>query len=325
MKRLVVWGFIALVMTAFLVTRPERAEAQEIGLKAATAFSSHTVWEKGFWMLYERVNKKAKGKMKINYVGGPEAIPPFELIEAVRSGVVDLVEIASSYYVPQAPAVDSLKLSRVSPQQEREKGALDLLRKINAEKVNCYYLGRVNSGVGFQFYTKAPLKTMADFKNLKLRVSPLYKPFLEALGGTPVMMAHAETYTALERGLVQGFAAGEIGVYEQGWHEHVKNIVEPKFYTNEQVILINLNSWNKLPKEMQQLLNEVMIEVEKESMQAMESLAKNERILLENAGVKGHKIEDADKYLDLAYEVGWKTVLEKDPKYGPELKKLLSK
>lgn len=296
-----------------------------IELKAATAFTNNTVWEKGFFMLFDRINKDPRGKVKLNYVGGPEAIPPFELGESVRSGVVDIIEDAASYIVAQVPEADAMKLSQLTPAQERESGAYDLLRKIIAEKLNAHYLGRIHPGIAFHFYTKSKVEKTADFRGLKTRVSPLYKPFLLALGGVPIVMPHSDVYQGLEQGIVQAICAGEIGIYERAWHEQLKFIVKPAFYTNEQIILINLNTWNKLPQDVQRMFTDMMLEVERDSGTLIMEVAAKERKDLLSAGMKEISLSDGDKFYDLAYDSGWKWVIEKCPAYGPELKKRLSK
>ena len=73
-------------------------EAAPSELKAATSFPRNSIWEIGFFMFVDRVNERGKGKLKLNYVGGPEAIPAFQLFDAVRSGVVDVASgVGSSF------------------------------------------------------------------------------------------------------------------------------------------------------------------------------------------------------------------------------------
>ena len=318
--------FILVTVSIFIGTLSSVALAQgTIELKAADAYARHSVWAQGFMLFQQRVSEEAKGTIKLNFIGGPEAFPPFELIEAVRRGLVDIADIVGAYYVSQVPEADAMKLSRLTPWEERESGAYDLFRKIIAQKANAYYLGKVLSPSKFNFYTKPKVEKMADFKGLKIRVSPLYKSFVIALGAVPVTMAHSEIYTALERGVVDGLGIGQVGIYETGYHEHLRYIIEPKFYENDQGILINLDTWNRLPEDVRKLLTAIMIKVEKESADKIRKLAEQERLALIQAGLKVITLQDAEKYLDLAYDSAWNDVLKKCPQYGPQLKKLLEK
>src|SRR5215472_17030221 len=64
--------------------------AQEVTLRAVTAFAEKTTYSRGFEAFIERVNADGKGIIQINYIGGPKAMPPFEVGNALKTGVVDI-------------------------------------------------------------------------------------------------------------------------------------------------------------------------------------------------------------------------------------------
>ena len=66
------------------------AAAQEVTLRAVSSFAEGTEFSKNFERFIEKVNSDGKGLLKINYIGGPRAVPPFEVGNAVRSRVVDI-------------------------------------------------------------------------------------------------------------------------------------------------------------------------------------------------------------------------------------------
>jgi TRAP-type C4-dicarboxylate transport system substrate-binding protein len=302
------------------------AGAQPIELKVASSFARNSIWETGFFMFVDRVNERAKGRLKLNYVGGPEAIPAFQLFDAARNGVVDVASGVGSYFSATIPEGDAMKLSQLTPAEERANGTYALLQKVLAQKGGVEYLGRFNTpGVHFMWYTIPKVERMEDFKGLKIRVAPLYKAFAIKLGMAPVSMPHSEIYPALERGVVSGLGFGGIDFTRSGFQKFVRYIIEPQFYSNDQCILINLATWNKLPPDLQKLMNDVMLEVERDSAVATQQEAAKEREALLKAGVKVIQISDPKHYLELAYDEGWKEVLQKAPENGPQLRKLMSK
>ena len=313
-------------ISACILVMPALAMAQKpIELKMGSAFTYNRTTELGLRMFIERENKAAAGKLTIKYMGGPEAIPPFELIEAVRKGVVDLAGSPGSYYSAQVAEAGAMYLSRVTPEEERSNGAYALFNKVIAQKVNAYYLGRYNTTYKFNFYTKAKVEKMADFKGLKMRVSPVYRAFLKELDGVPIVMPHSEIYTALERGVVQGMGGTNFDIMDQGWHEQIKFIVDPPFYGSDTGIVVNLDTWNKLPEDLRKLMSSIMVDVEKDSGVELLKIINKEREDLVKYGIKVIPIAEPEKYVSLAYESAWKDVLEKSPQNGPELKELLSK
>jgi len=75
------------------------------------------------------------------------------------------------------------------------------------KKTGLEVLGFGDSGGFFDFTnSKRPIKTLADFKGLKIRTMGLeaHKRLVRALGGQPVGIAWSEVYTALQTGVADG-------------------------------------------------------------------------------------------------------------------------
>ena len=81
---------------------------------------------------------------------------------------------------------------------------------------------------------------------MKIRITPVYRDFFSALGATVVQTAPGEVYTALERGVVDGYGWPIHGIFELGWQEKTKYRVDPGFYNAEVSVLLNKDAWNKL-------------------------------------------------------------------------------
>src|SRR5215210_2705771 len=99
-------GLAALVLAAALSS----ASAQEVTLRGVSSFAEGTQFSKGFERFIEEVNKNGKGVIQINYIGGPRAMPPFEVGNAVRSGVVDIANVTGAFYTNLMPEADAFKL-----------------------------------------------------------------------------------------------------------------------------------------------------------------------------------------------------------------------
>src|SRR5215211_1027726 len=80
------------------------------GESDVTVLRAVTVWEQGdlqnsgFEMFLEKLPEASDGRLEIEYVGGPEAIPTDQQGEAVRTGVVDISNLSTAYYASQLPA-----------------------------------------------------------------------------------------------------------------------------------------------------------------------------------------------------------------------------
>lgn len=306
-------------------TKPE--EVKKVSLKAVTAWSQGNTMNDGFVVLQKKVLEKSGGKLEIVFGGGPETIPAFELSEAVRNGVVDIAWTAHTYNVSQIPVVEGAKLSRVTPWEERERGAFDFYNKLYQEKMNVYYLGKGTPNLTYNLYTNVKPKTIADFKGLSIRVTPAYQAFAKALGAAPVTTDPSEVYTALERKMIVGYGWPSVGIADFGWAETTKYVINPPFYQVDVIGLVNLNKWKSLSPDTQKVLSDSMLEVEKEMNTHFGELVAKDRELIKGKGVETIELspEEASKYLETAYKAGWESVNKKAPDSASELQKMISK
>lgn len=275
--------------------------------------------------LEQLVAKKAPGELKIQYIGGPEAVKSPDQVQAAQRGMVDMVFTTTAYYVSVLPEVDCLKLSDFTPMEERTNGGRAYMNQLH-ERIGLYYLARLGLGTEFHLYLKRPIKS-ADLKGLNIRVSPMYLQVIKGLGGNPVVIPPTEVYVALERNVVDGYCWPAVGIRDWGWDKQTKYVVNPGFYQVPNPLVMNLKTWNKLPKKLQDILTEAAAESEKKVVAMFADLAKKERPILTKEGIQVIELPAAEKqrFLKVAYEEGWRDILQKNPKTGPELKKLFSK
>ena len=99
------------------------AWSQEVTLRAVSAFQEGTAFAKPFEAFIERVNRDGKGLVKINYIGGPKAMPAFEVGNAVKGGVIDIANVTGAFYTNLMPEAEALKLAERTIQEQRENGA----------------------------------------------------------------------------------------------------------------------------------------------------------------------------------------------------------
>jgi len=316
---------------AFLVLSTVRGSvgAETFALKAVTGWPKTASEYKAFTvfteLLEQMVAKKYPGELKIQYVGGPEAVKTMDQVQACQRGMVDMVFTTNAYYVSVLPEVDALKLSVFTPAEERAKGAWAYINQLH-EKIGLYYLARLGLGIQFHLYLGKPIKT-ADLKGFNIRVSPMYLQVIKGLGGNPVAIPPTEVYSALERNVVDGYCWPSVGIRDWGWDKETKYVVAPGFYQVPNPLLMNLNTWNKLPKKLQNLLTEAAAEAEKKVVALFDDLAKQERPVLVKEGIQVITLSpvEGEKFLRVAYDEGWKDILGKSPQTGAKLKEMLTK
>lgn len=276
----------------------------------------------------KRVNERSKGKLKIELQGGPEIIPTFDQPDALRKGVIDmLIWIPASYAKPLVPEVLAYELSEISAWEARKSGANALWDEIFQKKLNAKYLGRLWGLVPYNIYSNKKVEKIEDFKGLIIRTMPLYVPFIKALGASPMTQPPSEVYTALERHTVDGFMFLQFGISAFSWQEVTKYRIDPGVFEVGGATFMNLNVWNKIPKDLQDIINDVMADFEYIGAAQIVLMAKREWDVLAKAGMSVISLppKDAKKFYETAYNTTWETVIKDAPETGPKLRKLISK
>src|ERR1700694_322189 len=257
----------ALVLLAFNV-----ADAQEVTLKCTTSFAEKTFYSRGFEKFIDKVNADGKGVIQINYIGGPKAMPPFEVGNALKGGVVDIANVNGAFYTNLMPEADAWKLTERPMSELRKNGGYDYMAKIYDQKLNAILLARHIDNNPFHLYLNKPIDKI-DLTGLKLRITPVYRDFFQLLGAAVVQTAPAEVYTALQGGVVEGYGWPITGIFDLGWHEKTKYRVDPGFYSAEGSILINKATWDRLNDAQKKIITDAAVWIE---AQAQDTVKENE-------------------------------------------------
>jgi TRAP-type C4-dicarboxylate transport system substrate-binding protein len=313
--------FIA-VFAGFLTSLSAAVSAQEVSLRAVTAFAEGTQFSKNFERFIEKVNNEGKGSISINYIGGPRAVPPFEVGSAVRTRVVDVANVPGAFYTNLMPEADAHKLIYQPMPEQRRNGTWEYLNQLHNQKVNSVFLARQFVNVPFHFYLNRKIDKI-DFSGLKIRVSPVYKDIVEALGGTPINTAPGEVYIALERGVVDGYGWPVTGIFDLGWDQVTKFRMEPAFYSVEVQVLVNHDVWKGLTDAQRKVLSDAALWLEGLDRENLEFMTA-ERARQAAAGIQPLEFGEAaaKAFRDRAYEVGWQAVIKRSPETGAKLRQL---
>lgn len=299
--------------------------AQEITLSGINFLPNNSSFGIPFADFVEDVNKAGKGILQIQ-IRPAGSISPFQMANAVKTGVVDMAALPPTFYQNLLPVGDALKLSKRTVVEMRGNGTWELLNKLHAEKVNAYLLNLSGFSVKFYLYMRDKKIEAADLKGLKLRTTPVYRAFFRALGADLIQTAPADVFIALERGTVDGYGWPSWDLKTPGWDKYTKYRVEPGFYSVANATIINLDKWKSLTEPQRSFLFAQSLKFETEFDKRY--APKTEAYLKEqkDAGVQVIQLagKAAEDYVKTAYEAGWAELMQLDPVNAPALRKLIS-
>src|SRR4051812_49438028 len=299
--------------------------AQEVTLRVVSAFPENQYYVKRTVEWIEKLNKEGKGVLQLNFIGGPKAIPTFEVGKAVQSGVVDIGFTTGAFYTNVMPEADILKLSETSAAEQRKNGGYDLINKIWAEKANMRYLAKTVEFTPFHLYLNKKIDK-PDLTGLKIRITPVYRDFFQAMGASVMTTAPGEVYTALERGVIDGYGWPIHALFDLNWQEKTKYRVDPGFYNAEVGLVMNLDKYKALPAKTRAFLDREALAYEQQN-DFWKAYNQNEAKRQAEAGIQVISFDatTSNAYVEKANEIGWAAAIKSSPQYGEQLKKVLAR
>jgi len=245
----------------------ESVQAQQpIIVKFSHVVTDDTPKGKGALKFKELAEAKTKGRVKVEIYPNSQLYKDREELEALQLGAVQML----------APSV-----SKFGPLGVRKFEVFDLPYLFADEKsLERVVDGPVGTGLfkllepkgisglaywfnGFKEFTaNKPLKTLDDFKGLKIRIqsSKVIEGEIKALGAIPQVMAFSEVYTALQQGVVDGEENTPSNKYTQKMHEVQKHMTMSDHGVVMYAVVVNKKFWDGLPSDIRKSLDEAMAE-----------------------------------------------------------------
>lgn len=281
-------------------------------ISAVHAFPETLIYTKSFLSFVDKVNEAGEGVVQIDVRGGPEAIGMFQQPDAVRDGIVDMVYTPGSFYGGTVPEKDAMVASNLTAVETRANGGTELMDQVHQEKMGVKYLGWFDSGVCYNLWTRdEPAfddNGNLEVDGLKLRGNAVYNAFFtNYLNAQVIDLPTGEVYSALQRGVVDATGWTQIGLIDLKWNEFLNYRIEPCFFSTDLGVIVNLERWNSLSEESRAIIQDVAIQHEQDSVNALKAKRDEDFAALDEAGMKVVSLEGEAKtsYLAAAREKTW--------------------
>jgi TRAP-type mannitol/chloroaromatic compound transport system substrate-binding protein len=218
----------------------------------------------------KRVAEATDDKFQIRVFAGGEIVPALQVLDAVQNATVEMGHTASYYYVGKDPTFTfdtSVPFGLDARQQNawmQHGGGMQLMRDFFKD-YNIYNIPAGQTGAQMGGWFRKELKTVEDLKGVKFRIGGWAGSVVTKVGMVPQVIAGGDIYPALEKGTID--AAEWVGPYDDeklGFYKIAKNYYYPGWWEGNGQLsaYVNLDAWNKLPKNYQAILTSACMEAQ---------------------------------------------------------------
>ena len=188
---------------------------------------------------------------------------PAQLYDQARTGVADVIWTLPGYTAGRFPKMEVFELPFMMSSTEATSAAVwDYAEKHGKDEFKGVKLLATHvHGPGTIFTANRPAKTMADWKNLKLRAATrLTTKLIAAMGAVPVGMPVPAIPDSLSKGVIDG----AVLPYQVGPSIKVDELTKfaaepdpsgPGLYTSVFIMAMNPARYNSLPPDLQKVID----------------------------------------------------------------------
>jgi TRAP-type mannitol/chloroaromatic compound transport system substrate-binding protein len=266
----------------------------------------------------ENVRIASGGTLELKFFEPGALVPALECFDAVSKGAVESCWTTPGYHTGKYPALAFFTTVPFGPQLGEflawkwfgggNKLRDEIYAKHNLVSFDCFAIGPETSG-----WFRREVKSVADLKGFKMRFFGLGAQVMQKLGVSTQLLAAADIYPALERGVIEAteFSMPTIDL-ALGFHQIAKNNYYPGWHQQVSVseLLMNKAEWDKLSEQHKMIiklaLNDSVIHT------YAETEAKNPEVMVQMKDK--HKVTNRRWSEDdlRAFEKAWLQVLEEE-------------
>ena len=257
---------VIILMSAFAtISCGDSSPDEPVVLKMASAATGNYIDVEVAFV--DAFNARCGPDYTIEYFGAESMLSFPEMLDGVRTGATDLGVVTPNFYSFDEPKLGAVEMPFLLNNLEAHIFATAKFKPLYGEILENQFnqnLLCLHNYTGMGLISTKSVKTLEDWDGLLVQsISPVLSAVIEALGGSPVSgQPYTESYSLIEKGTVDGVITAPAAMRVFALSDVAKNLTAAYMVPAVHGFSINLDSWNKLPNNIQDILVE---EAEKQS------------------------------------------------------------
>lgn len=311
---------------------------KNFALTFATTTQDGTHWAETWKVMKAYVEQESKGRLTIDISFGGALGNDTQLLQKVQVG--SQVHLAVSSGANLASIINIIKMFDVPFFMDSSQAPVDLFfpggkfggKVANGiqpffEEKNLRLFGVVPFELRGILTGRTPVVSPDAMKGLKIRVTPnpVEREIMRTLGAGPTTMGISEVYTAMQTGTIDGLAIPPITTVAFALGEVGKEFNQLDFQLHGSFAVINKETWNSLPKDLQDILQEGLNQAIAQTRKNYDDVLVQALDTLKSQGVKVHTPTAAEKeafkkiIFEPAKKVAFENFTEKETAFYNEM------
>lgn len=254
---------MALAVAMGAVALPEDGMSQEV------EWSMATPWDGGHWQevgargFADLVEEFTDGRVKITVYPAGTLGSPLKVTETVQTGVAEVGHNWPAYDwgLDRAGVIFGGWSGGLTPEEYMmwlyNAGGAEMWREWRMDKFDVVAIPCGVLETEIFLHSHKPVRTLEDFKGMKVRTSGAWAEIASELGASTVTMPGSEVFSALERKIVDGIEWGGPGINSSAGFEKVaKYIITPGIHqpSGAHECMFNKTAWDSISEHDQKMI-----------------------------------------------------------------------
>lgn len=290
---------VALSAIAALVFSAASQGAEIVMRLSETHAANYPTVTGGDQKFADYVYERTDGRIKIEIYNSSQLGEERAAVEQAQFGGIDFVRVGISLLTTYDNFFSVVQLPYLYRDREHTLKVLngqlgdEVLKRLEDHGFEglCWYLpGERN------FYTKKPVRKLADIKGMKIRVqeNPLMINFIKSLGAVPTPLPLGEVYGALQTGVVDGAENDYPSYYSTSHYEVAPYYNLDRHSLMPEVIIASKMSMDRLSPEDQDIIRKAAVDSQATQLAAWDEFEGVARQRVIDGGATVVEISDAD-------------------------------
>ncbi|NCC63264.1 MAG: TRAP transporter substrate-binding protein [Spirochaetia bacterium] len=251
---------LLVLSSVFATGQAETAKDKSFNLKLGHASTTESTRHKALLVMKEYVEKESEGRLKIEIYPAGTLGNESDMIEAMKLGTQEM--FVGGVFAAQTPMLEIYLMPFFFPTQadlmKVSHSALGEKIMASAEQYGIKMLAIGDGGSRQITNNVRPIRTPQDMRGLKIRTPPIESIIksMEALGANPVSIPYGDTYMALKTGVADGQENPLANIGDMKFFEVQKYMTMIDYQFHPEPININLDMFNKLPADLQKIIQD---------------------------------------------------------------------